>query len=63
MHSILLGSLTPDLQRQLDAQYPLKIDAPDGSRIPVSYAIDPPAASVKLQFLWDSRVASSGSTE
>jgi ATP-dependent helicase HrpB len=49
MHSILLGSLTPDLQRQLDAQYPLKIDAPDGSRIPVSYAIDPPAASAKLQ--------------
>jgi hypothetical protein len=46
MHSILLGSLTPDLQRQLDAQYPLKIDAPDDS---YSYAIDPPAASAKLQ--------------
>ena len=53
LYEILLGSLTPDQQRQLDADYPVKIDAPDGSKIPVRYASatidDPPTASAKLQ--------------
>jgi ATP-dependent helicase HrpB len=40
----------PDQQRQLDAIYPSKIDAPDGSKIPVRYSnTDTPTASAKLQ--------------
>jgi ATP-dependent helicase HrpB len=52
IYEILLGSLMPDQQRQLDAEYPFKIDAPDGSKIPVRYSTTtdtPPTASAKLQ--------------
>jgi ATP-dependent helicase HrpB len=47
---ILVGSLSPDQRRQLDQDYPVKIDAPDGSKIPVRYAsAETPTASAKLQ--------------
>ena len=49
IYEILLGSLTHEQQRQLDLDYPTKIEAPDGSKIPVSYAKEIPSASAKLQ--------------
>jgi len=48
LHAILTGSLG-DLKRQLDLELPLRIDAPDGSSIQVSYADGVPVASCKLQ--------------
>jgi ATP-dependent helicase HrpB len=48
-YAILWGSLTQDQQRQLDAEYPVNIEAPDGSTIPVNYAAEIPSASAKLQ--------------
>jgi ATP-dependent helicase HrpB len=51
MFGILVGSLSPAQKRQLDQDYPFKIDAPDGSKIPVSYASssETPTTSAKLQ--------------
>lgn len=49
IYDILWGSLTHDQQRELDLDYPTKIEAPDGSNIPVSYAKEVPSASAKLQ--------------
>ena len=48
-YEILYGSLTPDQQRQLDSEYPAKLDAPDGSKVPVRYTTGTPTASAKLQ--------------
>jgi ATP-dependent helicase HrpB len=50
IYNTLIASLMPDQQRQLDAEYPSTIDAPDGSKIPVRYSsTDTPTASAKLQ--------------
>jgi ATP-dependent helicase HrpB len=46
----LIGSTSPDQQRQLDSEYPERIEAPDGSLVPISYlGAGPPSASGKLQ--------------
>jgi HrpA-like RNA helicase len=45
----LLSSLPTDQLRQLDAEFPLRIAAPDGSSIPLSYKSGTPTASAKLQ--------------
>lgn len=49
LFEILMSSLTPEQQKQLDRDFPLSIQAPDGSNIPVNYSTDPPSASAKLQ--------------
>jgi ATP-dependent helicase HrpB len=45
----LLSSLTPDQKRQLDFDFPSRIQAADGSSIALSYAGEIPTASAKLQ--------------
>ncbi|CAB9528232.1 ATPdependent RNA helicase [Seminavis robusta] len=49
LFKILAGSLTPDQIVSLDQDYPAKIAAPDGTRIPVHYSNGIPTASAKLQ--------------
>lgn len=49
LYEILWSSLLPDEQRQLDIDYPTRIEAPDKSSIPVSYTNEIPTASAKLQ--------------
>lgn len=45
----LLGSITNHQRCELDDCFPLRIKAPDGSTIPVSYTGEIPTASAKLQ--------------
>lgn len=50
MLNILLNSLSPDQQKRIDREIPTKIEAPDGSSIPLNYSVgSPPIASGKLQ--------------
>jgi ATP-dependent helicase HrpB len=57
----LLGSLPIDQLRQLDVEFPLRIAAPDGSSIPLSYKNGAPTASAKLQqFFGTTRTPSIG---
>lgn len=49
LFEILWNSLTPDQQWQLDRDFPVAIQAPDGSQIPISYAGEVPSATAKLQ--------------
>lgn len=46
---ILLSVFAPDQLMQLDRDFPVKIDAPDGTRIPIQYVNGVPLASAKLQ--------------
>ena len=46
---VLHGALSPEQQCRLDSEYPVKIEAPDGTKIPVSYLSEQPSASAKLQ--------------
>ena len=57
MCDILLSTLTPDQRRYLDAYFPIKIEAPDGSIISLSYAGDIPTASAKLQQFFGSTLS------
>jgi hypothetical protein len=45
----LLGSFTPDQKRQFDVAFPSRVQAADGSSVPLSYEGDIPTASAKLQ--------------
>jgi ATP-dependent helicase HrpB len=46
---ILVGSMTIDEARALDQEFPRRIEAPDGSTVPLSYSDGEPTASAKLQ--------------
>jgi ATP-dependent helicase HrpB len=46
---ILRGSFSNDQLVRLNRDFPLQIDAPDGTRIPISYRGETPTASAKLQ--------------
>jgi len=46
---ILKGALNPDQYRQLQVNFPLNIEAPDGTQIPILYSDGVPTASAKLQ--------------
>lgn len=47
--NILQSSLSAMQQNQLDKEFPTKIEAPDGSSVPLDYQDDAPMASGKLQ--------------
>ena len=46
---VLEGTLSSDQHRQLQENFPLKIEAPDGTQIPIIYSTGSPTASAKLQ--------------
>jgi len=46
---VLEGTLSPDQCHQLQDEFPLKIEAPDGTQIPIHYFTGTPTASAKLQ--------------
>jgi ATP-dependent helicase HrpB len=54
---ILLSVLSPDQMNYLNEYFPIKIQAPDGSNIPLSYAGEIPTASAKLQQFFGSTIS------
>ena len=56
-YDILISSLTPDHLMHLDEYFPLKIGAPDGSSVPISYSEEIPTASAKLQQFFGCQVS------
>ena len=46
---VLKGALSTDQRMQLDHDFPLKIEAPDGTQIPILYSSGIPTATAKLQ--------------
>ena len=49
LYQILTSHLSMDLVQHLEKYYPSRLEAPDGSKIPVKYSSYPPTASGKLQ--------------